>query len=69
MLQKVENKRLKVTKHYKKPKKVDNCGTVNGKNPQNIFFTEILYKVRNLLTATCTVLYMKNSEGLQCRLG
>ncbi len=36
-----KNKRSKVTKHNKKPKKVENSGTVYRKNPQNIFFTEI----------------------------
>jgi hypothetical protein len=33
MLQKVEKQRLKETKHYKKPKKVENCSTVYRKNP------------------------------------
>ncbi len=27
------NKRSKVTKHYKKPEKVENCGTIYRKNP------------------------------------
>jgi hypothetical protein len=56
-----------VTKHYKKPKKVENCGTVYRKNPRNILFTvrksPSLFSLISSTMEPEDVSFVKNQKG------